>query len=75
MSELDAPHAPVDQELHALRHPKPSRLIEAFEWTPTDAENADDESELTDAQLAPQGLFRLIPSLAERAGGKTVGRC
>src|ERR1700747_1732280 len=45
-------------------------LIEAFEWTPTDAENADDESELTDAQLAQQGLFRLIPSLAERAGEK-----
>jgi hypothetical protein len=68
MSEIDAPHAPIDNELHALRHPKPSRLIEAFEWEPiADAHNAD-ERELTDEELAKEGLFRLLPSLAERAG-------
>jgi hypothetical protein len=68
MSELDAPHAPLDNELHAVRHPRPDRLIQDFEWTPiTDAQNAD-EPELTDEELAKRGLFRVIPSLAERAG-------
>jgi hypothetical protein len=65
MSELDAPHAPIDSELHAVRHPRPDRLIQEFEWEPiTDA----DASEPTDAELAVQGLFRLLPSLAEKAG-------
>jgi hypothetical protein len=70
MSEqlFDAPHAPLDNELHALRYPKPSRLIEAFEWTPITSALCADEPEPTDEDLAKEGLFRVIPSLAQRAG-------
>jgi hypothetical protein len=67
MSEklFDAPHVPIDTELHVLRHPRPDRLIQEFEWEPiSDAH----EPELTDAQLAERGLFRVIESLAVKAG-------
>jgi hypothetical protein len=66
MSEqlIDAPHVPSDAELDVLRNPKARWLAEAFEWTPA---NADTQSIEEDIPLAP-GCFRLIPSIAERAG-------
>jgi hypothetical protein len=63
----------IEGELDLIRHPNPERLLEVFEWEPiTDARSAA-EREPTDAELAAQGLFRLIPSLA--GGGTAVGDC